>query len=98
MRTLKDIALDLLDKYETDESIYRTDCFTYDPEQAKQELAKECDAIKKEILQASRRLRPVVPCEDCEYNRFCSQYIDIHGKYYHIDYCSGSEHSGAVKK
>lgn len=43
-------------------------------------------------------VRPVVFCKDCEYNRFCAQYIEVHGKYYHIDYCSGSEHSGAVKK
>lgn len=43
-------------------------------------------------------VRPVVMCKDCEYSRFCAQYIEVHGKYYHIDYCSGSEHSGAVKK
>lgn len=43
-------------------------------------------------------VRPVVMCKDCEYSRFCAQYIEVHGKYYHIDYCSGSEHSKAVKK
>ena len=42
-------------------------------------------------------VRPVVFCKDCEYSRFCAQYIEVHGKYYHIDYCSGSEHS-KVKK
>ena len=65
---------------------------------------KECARIPYPLLEALDHIephtdaRPVVFCKDCEYNRFCAQYIEVHGKYYHIDYCSGSEHSGAVKK
>lgn len=54
------------------------------------------EAVLSDVPDAD--VRPVVFCKDCEYSRFCAQYIEVHGKYYHIDYCSGSEHSGAVKK
>lgn len=64
----------------------------------------ECARIPYPLLKALDHIephtdvRPVVLCKDCEYSRFCAQCIEVHGKYYHIGYCSGSEHSGAVKK
>lgn len=96
-KTLTDIALDLLAEYEALDQLVISECCDSNKDVALKKLDEKVKAARKEIHEASRHLRAVVPCEDCEYNRFCSQYIDIHGKYYHIDYCSGSEHSGIKK-